>query len=224
MPDAPSPVLRRSRIGWRIVSTSLSVLALGILGYLMWRNWDHEALLAWKRGAGPLRYFTAMALLPALGVPLSPFFMIAGATFGAGVGLLGSGLALAAHLTLCYLLSKSALRPRLTALLRRFEHLPDFTDESAGALRFTLLVKLAPGVPSAAKNYVLGLAGVPFAVYFVVSMAMSGSLGVGLVLLGESLFDHDLVRLALVGMLLAVLLAAALWWRRRRARASASSQ
>jgi uncharacterized membrane protein YdjX (TVP38/TMEM64 family) len=204
-------------MGWRPwLASSLLLLVLAVLGLLIWSRWDREALLAWKQDAGPLRYFTAMALLPAVGVPFSPFFMLAGVLFGPRVGVLGSCLALAANLTLCHRLAAGALRPRFSALLQRFDSFLHFEDGARDALRFTLMVKFTPGLPAAAKNYLLGLAGVPFRTYFAVSLALNGSLGVVLVLLGDSLFAHDLRLFALSFGALVLLAAALLWLHRRR--------
>jgi uncharacterized membrane protein YdjX (TVP38/TMEM64 family) len=208
----------------RVLTIALLLITLAVVGFLLWSRWDREALLAWKREAGPFRYFAAMALLPAVGVPITPFFMVAGALFGARLGLLGSALALAANLTLCHRLAAGALRPRFAKVLERFDAFPDFAAQSRGALRFTLLVKFAPGLPAAAKNYLLGLAGVPFATYFAVSMTLTGGLGVALVLLGESLFEHDLRLLTALLVTLALIAAVLLWLRKRSAAAAGDSR
>jgi uncharacterized membrane protein YdjX (TVP38/TMEM64 family) len=206
----------------RVLTIALLLITLAVVGYLLWSRWDREALLAWKQEAGPFRFFAAMALLPAVGMPLAPFFMIAGGLFGARIGLLGSALALAANLTLCHRLAAGALRPRVAKVLERFGSFPDFAEQTEGALRFTLLVKFTPGLPAAAKNYLLGLAGVPFVTYFAVSMVLNGGLGVALVLLGESLFEHDLRLLAAL-LLALVLIAAVLLWLRKRSIAARES-
>jgi uncharacterized membrane protein YdjX (TVP38/TMEM64 family) len=205
-----------ARSRWPVVRRVLAASALLGLAYLLWTAWDHQAVVAWKQEAGPLRYFAAMAVLPALGVPISPFFVIAGATFGARLGIAGSFAALAANLTLCHCVARSGLRQRITALLERFGHqLPDFEGQPAGAFRFTLLVKVAPGVPAVAKNYLLGLARVPFMIYFVVSMLFTGFYGVALVVLGESLLEHDLSLLSAAAVLIAGSAFLVWWWRRR---------
>jgi uncharacterized membrane protein YdjX (TVP38/TMEM64 family) len=155
-------------------------------------------------------------VFPALGIPITPFFLVAGATFGIRLGIAISLGALAANLTLCHWVASSGLRPRIASLLERFGHqLPDFEDRETGALRFTLLVKLAPGVPAVAKNYLLGLARVPFLVYFAVSMLITGLYGAALVLLGESLFEHDLSHLIVAAVVIVVAAFVVWWWRKR---------
>jgi uncharacterized membrane protein YdjX (TVP38/TMEM64 family) len=197
----------------------LGVLGLAVLAAVTWWAWDRGVMTGWKEEAGPVTFFGAMAVLPAIGMPITPFLVLAGATFGVGPGLLGSALALGVNLTLCYAIARSALRPWLESLLRRFEYeLPDFEQREGGALRFTLLVKFAPGAPAVAKNYLLGLTGVPFALYFIASMLITGAYAALCVILGGSLFEHDIGRLLIVGGVAVVLCAALWWWRKREGR------
>jgi uncharacterized membrane protein YdjX (TVP38/TMEM64 family) len=162
-----------------------------------------------------------MALLTVIGIPVTPLFVVAGATFGAAVGLIGSGLALAAALTMSYGIARGRMRRWLESLLRRFgSELPDFGEAGRNALRFTLMVKLTPGLPAFVKNYGLAAAGVPFPTYLGVSMLVTGAYAAALVLLGDSLFEHDfgpaLVAAAVVALVAGL---GALWFRRRRGRA-----
>lgn len=200
------------------------VVAAAVVGLalLVWSIWDHEAVLAWMGRARPLPFFATMAILPAIGAPLTPLFLLAGATFGVRVGLIGSGLALAANLVLCYWIARSSLRARLASLMRRFDYeIPDFRGASKDAVRFTLMVKLAPGIPGFVKNYGLGVAGVPFALYFAASMLITGAYAACLIVLGESLFEHELNRSLAAAAIVAALAAGLWWWRRRQGRGGA---
>lgn len=170
----------------------LGAIVLLVLAVAIWNAWDHHAFIAWREDAGVLPFFLAMAIVPALGVPITPFFIVAGATFGVPIGLAGSAVALSANLLLCYWIARSGLRPWLGRLLARTRYsIPDF-EKGDGALRFALLVKLAPGVPIFIKHYLLGMAGVPFWIYFGVSGLITGIYAVAFVVLGESLLEHDL--------------------------------
>jgi uncharacterized membrane protein YdjX (TVP38/TMEM64 family) len=172
--------------------------------------------MAWKRDASPLLFFGAMALLPALGMPATPFFVLAGTTFGVKVGLVGTAAALTSNVAIVYWIGRSGMRTVLERLLRRFGYdLPDFDHSGKGAARFTLAIKLAPALPSALKNYVLGMVGVPFLLYFGLSMLISGSYAATLVVLGESLMEHDLGTAAVVVGALLVLGLAIWWWQKK---------
>ncbi len=193
-------------------STRLLLTALVVIVtlYLAWAIWDHQAFIRWMESARPLPYFLAMAVLPAIGIPLTPLFLLAGVTFDLWAAMLGSALALAANLVLCYYIGRSRLRRRLVAAFHRFGYeLPDFAVEhDRSSLRRTLgtaaLVKLTPGVPGFIKNYGLGAARVPFAIYFAVGMAASGAYGAILILFGDSLFDHRLSPVLIVLLVAAV--------------------
>jgi uncharacterized membrane protein YdjX (TVP38/TMEM64 family) len=203
---------------------ALLAIALVGLALLLWSIWNREALLEWIRSARALPFFAVMALLPAVGVPITPFFVLAGASFGIRVGLIGSLLALGANFALCYFIARSSLRPRLVALLRRFDYeLPNFAAGGKSALRFALVVKATPGVPAFVKNYALGAANVPFGVYLATSMSVTGLYAALLIVLGESLFDHDLRKTLLVGGALLSCAGAFLWMRNRRGRGGAQS-
>jgi uncharacterized membrane protein YdjX (TVP38/TMEM64 family) len=211
-----------SRRPW--VKGLLVVLGVAALAVIVWSAWDRDLIARWKQTASPLPFFTGMAIAPAFGVPFSPLFVLAGATFGRRVGLGGSAVALAANLALCYWIARSGLRRWFSRLLRRFDYeLPDFDKKPQGSWRFTLLVKATPGIPQFVKNYGLGVAGVPFPLYFVSSMLISGAYGAALILLGESLFQHDRSRSVLVGGAV-VVLAAAIWSWLRKKRASAADE
>ena len=203
-------------LGLRLLGLAAVVALLAAL----WLLWNYQALLEWKRTAGALPFFALMALTPLLGVPMTPFFVLAGAAFGAVPALIGSGLALAINLLLAHWISRSALRPYLERLLQRTRYrLPDLEPEGADTLRFVLLVRLAPGIPLFVKNYLLGLAGIPLRGYFWLSMLLTGLYGAGFVLLGESMLQHDLVEAALgLGILALAGFVIARWRKRMIAR------
>jgi uncharacterized membrane protein YdjX (TVP38/TMEM64 family) len=198
---------------------ALTVAALAALALILWRVWDHDAILAWMRQASPVRFFAVMALLTVIGIPITPLFVIAGATFGAAVGLIGSGVAVAASLVVSYGIARGRLRTFLESLLRRFgSELPVFGEAGRSAVRFTVMVKLTPGIPAFVKNYGLAAAGVPFLTYLGVSMLITGAYAAALVLLGESLFEHAFGPALVPAAVAALLAALVVVWRRRRRR------
>jgi uncharacterized membrane protein YdjX (TVP38/TMEM64 family) len=212
----------RSHRSW--IKVLLAVAGLTAVAIIVWSAWDRELITKWKDTARPLPFFVGMAIAPALGFPITPLFVLAGATFGRRSGLIGSGAALAANLALCYWIARSGLRPWLVRVLRRFDYeLPDFGKKYGGSWRFTLMVKATPAIPQFVKNYALGIAGVPFPLYLGASMLLSGAYGAALIVLGESLFQHQRSRSVLVGGCV-VVLAAAIWWWRKRRRASAADE
>jgi uncharacterized membrane protein YdjX (TVP38/TMEM64 family) len=215
---------RSTRSRWPWAKRVLLVLGLIAVGLIAWVVWDHDLIGRWKETASPLPFFIGMAIAPAFGFPISPLFVLAGATFGRRIGLIGSFAALGANLALCYWIARSGLRPWLVRLLSRFDYeLPDFEKKSKGSWRFTLMVKATPGIPQFVKNYGLGVAGVPFALYFVSSMIISGFYAVVLNVLGQSLFRHQSVKSIIIAGGV-VVLAAGIWLWIKRSRASATNE
>jgi uncharacterized membrane protein YdjX (TVP38/TMEM64 family) len=211
----PSPPSTR----WIVLSVVVAVAAALALLAAAWFAWDREAVLAWKESASPPLFFAAMAILPAFGVPLTPFYLIAGATFGVRNGLVGSLIALSLNLSICYLVARKIPRAWLHHAPNRFgQNFPNFEGEDkSGAVRFTMFVKLTPGVPMLLKNYLIGLSGVPFDVYLCTSLVTSAAYAVPLMLLGDSLFDHSF-RKASIAVVLALVAVAGVWFWRRQTR------
>jgi uncharacterized membrane protein YdjX (TVP38/TMEM64 family) len=199
------------------------VVAVLVVAYILWSAWDHRAVMAWIHKLHPVPFFLVMAFLPAIGLPFTPFVMLAGASFGSAVGLIGSLIALAVNLVVCFWIARH-MRGPLRSLLRRFKYeLPDFSARGKGSLRFVFAVKAAPGVPGFVKHYSLGLAGVPFFQYFVVAMLISGMYTAAFVIIGDSLLEHDLSRTLITVAVLAGVIALVVWLRRRSAKRAASS-
>ncbi len=207
----------------RVKVALIAVTAVALL--LLFRSiWDREAFMTALQDAPPVPFFLVMALLPVVGVPLTPLVIAAGATFGARIGVVGSLFALAVNLVLSYGIARSGLRPRLSRLFQRFDYeLPNFDGQPQNALRFTLMVKFAPGVPAFVKNYGLGVAGVPFALYFASSMAITGVYSTLLVIVGESLFTHETNKILWVGGAVLLGLLAISLWRKRSGKGSDSA-
>lgn len=204
--DARPSLLRRA----------LGLLALAALAGAVWVSTDRQMIAEWKSESGPVPFFIALALLPAIGFPTTPFFVLAGALYGVWTALIGCALAIAANQALCYWISHSALRPWIERAMARTRYrIPDFAGAPAGAMRFTILLRIAPGLPTFLKNYVLGLAGVPFWIYFWVSFLFTGLYAVSFVVLGESIFDRDYDTAGVAIGVLVVLGLAVAWYRLR---------
>lgn len=187
-PDGETPLRSRPIPVWIFAALRISVVI--VIVFLIWQHWDHESFQEWKKEAGPVPFFLALALLPLVGVPATPFYLLAGATFGLPTALAGSAAALALHLAISYWLARSPLRRTLSRWLEKSgRRLP--TLERLGAWRFTLIVKFLPGLPPVLKHAAIAVAGVPFPVFFTVCFSVSAFYAAGFILLGESAFDHD---------------------------------
>ena len=201
-----------------IAGLGLLVLNSGVIGAI-------DTVILGLRETGPVIFFAAMALLPAVGFPMLAFVLAAGPVFGPTVGIwwvIGwSLLAVVANLLLSYWLANRALRPLVSRLLTRFDYrLPE--HPARDAWQVTLLTRLTPGPPYWVQNYLLGLMRVPLTPYLVVSTLVMAGYLVALVLGGEAISQGN-GRLAFAATGVLVVLAVALQlWRKHAARRRAA--
>jgi uncharacterized membrane protein YdjX (TVP38/TMEM64 family) len=163
------------------------------------------------RSGGPVLFFLAEALLPALGAPLAAFNLVAGEAFAPQMTMPGvvaaAMVAIAVNLALTYWLARHAFRPFLTRLVARYGYaVPRVTP--ANALTVSLVVRLTPGPPYFLQGYLLGLAEVPFRLYMVVSWLAVLPWAVAFIVLGKAAREGSFVRIATaVGVIVVAVLA-----------------
>jgi len=177
-----------------------------------------DAVVLGLREAGPLFFFVAMALLPAVGFPMLAFTLAAGPVFGPTLGtgwVIGWALAaVMANLLLSYWLASRALRPVVSRLLAWFDfHLPEVP--AGGSWQLALIVRLTPGPPFWVQSYLLGVMRVPLLPYLVVSLLVMAGYIVALVLGGEAIAQGN-GRLAFAAAGLLVVVVAVLQLLRKR--------
>lgn len=200
MAETPAPNKRAL-----LLKLAAVVVVLGVAAVLVARGVDLKGLvqqaLATVQQAGPLVFFGAMALLPAVGAPLSPFSLTAGSIFGAQLGMpLVIACALAAitiNIVFTYYLARYAFRPLLEKIVTRLGYkLPEV--EAGDAADLVVILRVTPGVPFPAQNYLLGLARVPFVKYAVISCAIQWAFNAAFILFGDALL-HGKGKLAIIG-------------------------
>lgn len=170
------------------------------------------------RAAGPWVFFTAMAILPALGMPLMVFTVTAGEAFGPQMGtgnvIAVSMLVVAFNLVLGYSVARYALRPVLKRLFAYYGYtVPRVTPENA--LQVALLVRLTPGPPYALQTGILGVAELPFRLYMIVSWLALLPWVIGAIILGQGLFKGNF-GVVLIGLGVLVVASIAVQWIRRK--------
>lgn len=167
----------------------------------------------------PIAFFGAMAILCVLPVPVSAFYLGGAAIYGTGPTLAWICLALAANVWLAQTLAARGLRPLAERVLAaRGLRVPALRE--GDELPFTLLVRIAPGVPFFAQNLVLGLAEVDRLRSIAIALPIQLAFASGFILLGRSAFEGRLGTLVLaVGVIASVSLVARLAHRRLAARA-----
>ncbi|MCC5021504.1 MAG: hypothetical protein J6386_01200 [Candidatus Synoicihabitans palmerolidicus] len=140
-------------------STLIKLAVLGVAGVAMLRGLDVRALidqsLAMVREAGPGAFFAGMAVLPAVGFPLSSFTLSAGSVFAPTLGwpvvLAATWLALSINVTLTYVGARWLARPWLGKLVLRLGYSwPQVQPSEYWTI--TILLRVTPGPPLCAAE------------------------------------------------------------------------
>ncbi len=182
----------------KAAGAALIVLIIGLLCWDFIALWDWNAFYEWKRRVGYVPFFLGLALLPLFGVPTTPLFVIAGATFTPLAALAGCALSIALNLALSYWLANRWIRRLVRRLMREWRiEWPEHDEKQA--LQFLLVFRLTPGIPTFVKNYVTALSEIRFPVYFGVSWIITFLYALGFVIMGDSLVNQNAVE-ALIGL------------------------
>jgi uncharacterized membrane protein YdjX (TVP38/TMEM64 family) len=137
---------------------------------------------------GLVPFYLAFVVLALLGIPSTPFFLLGGAAFPVAHNLIAIVIALMIHFTLAWLIAAKWMRgPIKRFLLRRGMKLPEVRPDNQW--RITLLVKFAPGVPLFIKSYLLGVTGVAFAPFMIVSTLSTFVFATAFVTMGRSAIE-----------------------------------
>ncbi len=200
---------KRLPLRWVLAGIALVGITVILLGFFFWEDLkgidvDLESMIVLIQDQGPLIFFTALALLPMIGTPVSIFYLVAGASFGLSLSLVGTALALAVNISLSYWLARSLLRKALEMLLSRTHYrIPQVKGNDHVML--TLFVRIMPGVPFFLQSYLLGIAQVPFRIYFLISWIVAFVMSAGMIVLGNSFQSSSIGQIVFAVMLVAAL-------------------
>lgn len=207
------------QIGVRQLAYIVAGLALLIAFSLLAREVPVQTVVEFLRDMGPVPFFIAMALLPVIGFPVTPFYLLAGATFGIWMSLAGTALSQALNLLVAYWLARRYLRGWIEKLVKGAQYkIPEVQPKNF--VNFTILVKITPGPPNFLKSFILGLARIPFGIFFIVSWPTTMGYAMGAIIFGDSLMTGDLSQAILgfgfmIAFLIGIKVAATCYSRRR---------
>jgi hypothetical protein len=157
----------------------------------------------WLAGIPVWAFVLAFVVLPALGFPMSLFYLtIGGVLAPPGLALAVAWGCMALNMALSYAVARALAMPVERLLRRRGYPLPHLDERSQW--RGILLLRASP-LPWLMQSWLLALGGARFLPYMVFGLPVQALVGAGLVLMGESLFQGGLGWLA--GGLVVVLLA-----------------
>jgi uncharacterized membrane protein YdjX (TVP38/TMEM64 family) len=143
-----------------------------------------------------------MALLPAIGFPISVFNLTAGTAFAAQLGLPGvlaaAGVALAVNIALTYWLARYGLRPWIEEMISRTKYkIPVVPPDEQKEI--ILLVRVTPGPPFFLQSFLLGVAEVKFLPYLLISWPIAFVYSTGFIVFGDAIL-HGKAKVAFIGL------------------------
>ncbi len=209
------------------IRTFIGIAVLGLLiavvvGWLFRHELsgiEIQPAVDWIAGFGPLPFFIAMAILPSLWAPVSPFLLLAGAIYEMPIAIGGSAAALAANMALSWLLAGKLFRPLFERLVHRFGYsVPELKKESMFTV--AVLLRITPGMPFPLQNYLLGLARMPFLWYMGISLPLTLLLSLSIVIFGDAILKGNVT---LILLAVSLFIALSLGVRYLRARLKARS-
>lgn len=181
----------------KLVILGVATVVIAVALYVFARHLDLRArmdqVVATIRESGPLPFFTAMALLPAVGFPLSGFTLVAGPVFGPTMGVpavvLCAVAAIACNVAFSYWLASRAMRPAAQWVVRRMGYgLPEVRPQAAW---LTIMVMRTVPMPFSLQSLLLGLARVPFGPYMLVSIVVPSVFTFAAITLTDGLMRGD---------------------------------
>lgn len=197
---------------WYKYFTALVILVLLILAPTIWvyRKEIIEFLIMARSKAeelgrlNPIYLILAISILPTIGIPVSFLYIIGGFAYGFTLGVVYSVIGVTINTSICYWLSNSYLKEWIIKLLHKKGH--KLIQIPPKDYSITILaIRLMPGVPLAAQSYLLGLAGVPFIRYALITLPVEIFWAIFFILPTKTLVKSTTQSFILVGIGVVVL-------------------
>jgi uncharacterized membrane protein YdjX (TVP38/TMEM64 family) len=145
------------------------------------RAWTQD----WLRHVDPFVFFTMLAVVPVLPVPISLFYISTG-IFPTPVAIIGILIAIPINFAITYWLAKSLMKPLAEKLLARADmKIPQFSSRKNGIL-FSIFIRVC-GTPYTLQNYIIPLAGVSFRDYMIYGLPFQYIPAFAMMCLGDSI-------------------------------------
>ncbi len=196
-----------------VALVALLATTAAALMYAVARLEIYEKLITYiSESMPPLLFIAAMLVLPVFGFTISVFLVLGGMKFGVLQFILIWVLILPLHVLAAYFIARWVRTPLTEFLCHRMGwRVPNIPRDHVA--KFSFLFLAFPGLPYAAKNYILPLAGVPFRYSVIMNTVVQGLIGVPFIILGKSAAD---INLTAFNITLAVMVAIYIlrWWLR----------
>lgn len=151
----------------------------------------------------PALILLSYAVLPAAGVPVTPFLILLGLQFGSVWGVVIMLATMPFHLAFSFWFTREVAGRWIKALADKTgTSIPRMPEDRQ--LGYGFLFMVIPGLSYALKNYLLPLSGIGFAPYLICGWLIQGAFGVPFVIMGRAVIQLDIKLLS--GMAVVVLI------------------
>jgi len=176
---------------WSVLSLTLFLgIAVAFFIYMRFSGHEPEEVVDIIGEAGLVPFMGAMVLLPLLGFPVTPFYLLGGASFGNIRFLIAVSISLTFNLGLAYYLGGRILSPLFARSKWKVGDRALELWQSRHCRLFIFLIRIGPGTVNM-KDYLLGALRAPFKDYFLVSWPLCMLYAVGFIVLGDSIINED---------------------------------
>jgi uncharacterized membrane protein YdjX (TVP38/TMEM64 family) len=211
---------RIPRRAWWMAAVGLALAAAAAAAVLLFVDIDWGGIMDRISSLPAIPLLAAMALLPLVGFPVLPVYLVAGARFGPYGGGAVVAFATAVHVIGSYVIARTVLRGPLERLLSKWHaHLPAIPRDEEVAVAF--IAALVPGIPYAVRNYLYAIIGLRLRVCFWIAVPIDVARAYVSILLGNAGNDPSGRRLFILGgveVLKVVICAVTIAWLRRHHR------
>ncbi len=162
-----------------------SLLLVGLL--LVYFGYDWRIYFRQHHNIAIGIFILLMIFLPLIGFPISSFYLFAGMAYEPIIGFSVASLSLFVNMVIAYVLA-SIYKESFQRLLQKHDILKSAVNQK-NLLRLTIIIRAVPGVPYWLQNYLLGVSGVPFHTYIIVSWIVQSTYLAGMIYLSYISFQ-----------------------------------
>jgi uncharacterized membrane protein YdjX (TVP38/TMEM64 family) len=158
--------LKNARKG--LAAVAITIVVVGLIWIsLGWLGIGPHELHSTIQSLDTMTALVLVTVLPIFGFSVAIVYVAAGVKFGSELGIFIIACATVVHLAGSYWIAKTFLRHWMEDFLKRRNYqLPKLARKGTASL--VLLTALVPGLPYAVRNYLLGMAGIPFRIVLMV--------------------------------------------------------
>ncbi len=197
---------------WGIILGCAGLLVFAACAFAAWEFKDlwlpkyvelRTATEAWLKNVSPVAFFSLMAIVPVVPVPMSFFYLSCG-IFPPQIAIPGIIIALSINFTITYWLVVTLMRPLAEKLLARANLKIPTLSSRKNEILFAIFIRVC-GTPFTLQNYIIPLAKINYRDYMIIGLIFQLIPAIAMMYLGNSILSGEARKgFIAVGVLVAV--------------------